>query len=31
LEALNICGVDVRMPLSDVSVSVREKLLKSIK
>jgi 4-hydroxy-tetrahydrodipicolinate synthase len=31
LEALNICGVDVRMPLSDVSDSVREKLLKTIK
>jgi 4-hydroxy-tetrahydrodipicolinate synthase len=31
LEALSICGVDVRMPLCDVSVSVREKLLKSIK
>jgi hypothetical protein len=31
LEAFIICGVDVRMPLSDVSDSVREKLLKTIK
>lgn len=30
LEALNICGVDVRMPLSDVSEKVKEQLLRTI-